>query len=99
MVIELRPPLPIDKGSAVKELARRLEMRAVICLGDDATDIDMFQAVEELRDAGLPVARIAVRSEEMSPEVEQNADYLVVGAAGVEWLLGELVSALSAPAP
>ena len=45
-VIELQPDLPVDKGTALTELAKRLEVRAILCVGDDATDVDMFRAVD-----------------------------------------------------
>lgn len=93
-VIELRPPLPIDKGTAVAALVQRLGLRAVLCLGDDATDIDMFRAVRELRTRGLQGVTVAVRSEEASEGVLEAADYWVAGVPGVEWLLGELLRAL-----
>ncbi|MBI2912435.1 MAG: trehalose-phosphatase [Chloroflexi bacterium] len=93
-VIELRPPLAIDKGTALTALAPRLELRSLICLGDDATDIDMFRAAARLREGGLPAATVAVRSEEATAEVLAAADYRVDGVAGVEWLLGELVGAV-----
>jgi len=93
-VLELRPPLDINKGSALLELADRLEVRSLICLGDDRTDIDMFQAAVRLREEGAFGATVAVRSSEIAPEVLDAADYVVDGVSGVEWLLGELVSAL-----
>ncbi|MDO8615276.1 MAG: trehalose-phosphatase [Dehalococcoidia bacterium] len=93
-VIEVRPPLLIDKGTALAYLARRLGLAAVICMGDDATDIDMFRGVRELRAAGLAGVSIAVASAEASPGVLAGADYWLPGVAGVEWLLGGLLKAL-----
>jgi trehalose 6-phosphate phosphatase len=95
----LRPRLPVDKGVATEEIVRRVGARAVICVGDDTTDIDMFRAVARLRDAGLEGANVAVRSEEASPEVAANADYAVDGIEGVERLLEELLRALRRTGP
>ena len=94
MVIELRPPLDIDKGTAVETLAKRLGVKGVICLGDDITDIDMFSATRRLRSQGLATATVAVGSEETAPEVAEAADFTVDGVEGVEWLLAEVVRAL-----
>jgi len=94
MVVELRPPLQADKGTALEMLARRLASKGVICLGDDITDIDMFIALRRLRAEGLAGASVAVASREAAPEVEQAADYTVEGQEGVEWLLSEMVRAL-----
>lgn len=96
-VLELRPPLEIDKGTAVKALVRRLGARSVLCLGDDATDMDMFRGVDELRAKGVPGVSIAVWSPELAPEVMEATDYYVYGVEGVEWLLEELVRVLPRP--
>ncbi len=98
-VIELRPPVAVDKGTALAHLAERLGMAAVICLGDDATDIDMFRAVARMREVGRPGISIAVESEETTAELMASADYSVYGVEGVEWLLGELIRALPARRP
>jgi trehalose 6-phosphate phosphatase len=99
MVVELRPPLDIDKGTALEELSRRMRAGAVICLGDDRTDVDMFRRVTALRDGGTPGASVAVESPEATDDVLDGADYCVDGVAGVEWLLGEIVRALRETAP
>jgi len=93
-VVELRPPVAINKGTALSDLVARLGIAAILCLGDDQTDIDMFRAVEALREHGLPGVNIAVQSSEAAPEVLENADYYVAGVAGVEDLLQALVTAL-----
>jgi trehalose 6-phosphate phosphatase len=98
-VIELLPPLPADKGTAVRSLVRRLGLQAVVCLGDDRTDIDMFRAVADLRTQALDAAIVAVASEEAVPALFAAADYAVAGVEGVAWLLGEVVRELRARAP
>ncbi len=98
-VIELRPPLEIDKGTAVLALAARLEVRSILCLGDDQTDVDMFRVVESLRGGGVTAMTVAVRSNEAPDDVLGSADYWVDGVPGVEWVLAELVTVVSAGAP
>ncbi len=93
-VIEMRPPVDVNKGTALESLASRLAVRSLLCLGDDRTDIDMFQTAARLRDSGTPGATVAVLSEETAPEVVDAADYSVEGVVGVERLLNELLSAL-----
>ena len=44
MAIELRPPLPFDKGSAVRALLRARPCARSLYAGDDVTDIDAFAA-------------------------------------------------------
>jgi trehalose 6-phosphate phosphatase len=94
MVVELRPPIRADKGTALEMLVGRLGVKGVICLGDDTMDIDMFAALRRLRAQGLTSAAIAAASEEAAPEVAQAADYTVEGPEGVEWLLSDIVKAL-----
>lgn len=96
MVIEIRPPLHINKGTAAKDIARRAGARAVVCMGDDLTDIHMFNAVRSLGEAGLSTAVVAVISPEIQPEIVEAADYTVEGVEGVEWLLEEILAALIA---
>lgn len=98
-LIELRPPLPLDKGTALQALARRLHMAAILCLGDDTTDLDMFRGVRELRESGeVPGTSVAVAGEEAAPVLMEAADYWVRGVEGVEWLLGEVLRALPSKA-
>lgn len=94
MVVELRPPLRADKGTALEMLVGRLGVKGVICLGDDITDVDMFAALRRLRAQGLGGTAVAVASQEAAPEVDQAADYTVQGPEGMEWLLAEMVRAL-----
>jgi trehalose 6-phosphate phosphatase len=94
MVVELRPPIRADKGTALEMLVGRLELAGVICLGDDVMDIDMFKALHRLRGRGLPGAAVAAASREAAPEVVQAADYTVEGTEGMAWLLAEMVRAL-----
>jgi trehalose 6-phosphate phosphatase len=83
-VVELRPPLEVNKGTAVTDLAARLGVKSLICMGDDVTDLDMFAAGTRLRDGGIPAALVAVRSPEVAREVMDTADYAVDGGGGVE---------------
>jgi trehalose 6-phosphate phosphatase len=98
-VVELRPRLKVNKGTALTELAARLEVAAVVCIGDDRTDIDMFRAAAELRSRGAVVATVAVRNEEAAPEVLAAADYWVDGVKGVESLLESVLRAIRSRSP
>lgn len=93
-VIELRPPLQINKGTAIVRLAERLGINSAIAIGDDMTDVDMFEGIEELRRSGMPVATIAVWSEEASAALLEATDYCVRGVPAVEQLLESILKAL-----
>lgn len=83
-VLEVRPPVPVDKGQAVEELLRRRPVRAAIFAGDDATDLDVFEAFDGLVAAGTlgHAVRIGVRSAEGPRAIVERADVVVDGPAG-----------------
>lgn len=95
MMVDLRPPLPLNKGTALARLAQDFRLKAVLCLGDDFTDVDAFQTLRQMTQEGkLAGAAIAVTSDEAAPEVAAAADYTVRGVEGVEWLLQSILAAL-----
>ena len=61
-VLEVRPPVDADKGTAVRALVRDAGVSRVLFAGDDTTDLDAFRG---LREAGLELAVcVAVASAE-----------------------------------
>jgi len=51
-VVELRPPLEMDKGVALAELIVSHGLKGALYLGDDATDLDAFRALRRLTAGG-----------------------------------------------
>ncbi|HEX8054134.1 MAG TPA: trehalose-phosphatase, partial [Thermoleophilaceae bacterium] len=78
-VLEVRPPVPISKGRAVREFVRSSGARAAMYAGDDATDLDAFDALDELAAEGeLDLAlRVGVRSDEGPAAIVERADLVV----------------------
>ena len=76
--------MPIDKGHAVRELLRRTPVRAATFGGDDATDLDVFDVLGELRAEGALDAAVCVgvRSDEGPPAIVERADIVVDGPPG-----------------
>ena len=72
-VLEIRPPLDADKGTAVKRLLKEAGLRRALYAGDDATDLDAFRALGDL-EVGV---RVAVISDESPPELGVEADIRV----------------------
>lgn len=93
MVVELRPPVPVDKGAAVESLLVDAGVNAAAFAGDDRGDLSAFDALDRLvADSRLAAAvRVAVRSEEAPPELLARADLVVDGPAGLASLLGTLI--------
>jgi trehalose 6-phosphate phosphatase len=74
-VLELRPPVEADKGTAVRTLLEERGLRRALYAGDDTTDLDAFRGLD-----GLEVAvRVAVVSSEAPPGLRAAAD-LTVGS-------------------
>jgi trehalose 6-phosphate phosphatase len=90
MAIELRPPVGVDKGSAVAALAG--DARVAMFAGDDHGDLAAFDALAQLtRDGVLDAAvRVAVRSPEEPAELVARTDVGVAGPAGFATFLGEV---------
>ncbi len=85
-VLEVRPPIPADKGTAVHTLLAERGLRRALYAGDDTTDLDAFRGLEGL-DAGV---RIAVASDEGPPELREAADLTVESPAALLELLRRL---------
>jgi trehalose 6-phosphate phosphatase len=86
MVLEVRPPVDADKGTAVRALVTRAGVDRALYAGDDATDVDAFRGLDEL---GVAV-RVAVSSRESPPALLEAADLVVEGTEGVLALLRRL---------
>jgi trehalose 6-phosphate phosphatase len=88
-VLEIRPPIPIDKGHAARELLRRTPVRAALFGGDDATDLDVYDVLGELRSEGQldHAICVGVRSTEGPPAIVERADIVVDGTQGFAQVL------------
>jgi trehalose 6-phosphate phosphatase len=94
-VLEIRPPVPIDKGHAVRELIEGARARTALFGGDDVTDLDAFDALETLQGEGTldSVVRVGVRSDEGPPAIVERADLVVDGVQGFTRVLAALAEA------
>jgi trehalose 6-phosphate phosphatase len=85
-VLELRPPVEADKGTAVRTLLEERGLRRALYAGDNTTDLDAFRGLD-----GLEVAvRIAVASPEAPPGLREAADLVVASPAELLELLRRL---------
>ena len=82
-VLEVRPPLDADKGTAVARLVGEAGVSRALYAGDDSTDLDAFRGLD-----GLEVSvRVAVASVEAPPALVEAADLVLAGPAEVVELL------------
>jgi len=85
-VLELRPPVKADKGTAVRSLLADRGLRRALYAGDDTTDLDAFHGLD-----GLELAvRVAVASAEGPPELRETAELVVGSLAELLALLRQL---------
>lgn len=93
-VLEVRPPVQVDKGQAVRELVRRSRPRVALFGGDDVTDLDAFDALDDLLARGEleSALRVGVRSDEGPPGIVERADLVVEGVDGFARVLATLAA-------
>jgi trehalose 6-phosphate phosphatase len=93
-VLEVRPPIEINKGRGVRLLLDGRDLAAGLYVGDDMTDLDAFAGLRGLVEEGRLGAAICVgvRSDETPEALEQESDLLVDGPAGVVELLRALAT-------
>jgi trehalose 6-phosphate phosphatase len=94
-VLEVRPPVEIDKGRAVRDIVLRSSVRTALFGGDDSTDLDGFDALTALVAEGALESSVCVgvRSDEGPPEIVERADVTVEGVRGFETVLEALAAA------
>jgi trehalose 6-phosphate phosphatase len=85
-VLEIRPPVHADKGTAVTQLLGEAGLRRALYAGDDSTDADAFRALDGL-ELGV---RVAVSSDEAPNELVRLADIVVASPAELLTLLARL---------
>jgi trehalose 6-phosphate phosphatase len=84
LIVEIRAPVAIDKGTATRALLEGSGARLAVWLGDDRTDLDGWRALRELREEGALEAAVCVGviGAEVTAEVREAADVRVWGPEG-----------------
>ena len=92
MVVEVRPPVAVSKGTALTRMAQRRGLRSVLVLGDDTTDVDAFVAMSNL--SGVEGLTAAVLAPDTPAELLAATDYALAGTDAAQalltWLAGEV---------
>jgi trehalose 6-phosphate phosphatase len=87
--------VPISKGRAVLELVQASGVETAMFGGDDATDLDGWDALDRLGEEGALKAavRVGVRSDEGPEAIVERADLVVDGVRGYQDVLAVLAEA------
>lgn len=91
-IIELKPPVGYDKGTIIHEIIDKYNLKKIIYLGDDITDLDAFEKLRNLETQGkIRSASIVVLSNEIPSYVKNSAQFFVCNVNEVlkffRWLL------------
>jgi trehalose 6-phosphate phosphatase len=91
-VLEIRPAVAVDKGTAIERLLGGADVEAALYGGDDTTDLDAFRSLRELQSSGglEHSVCVGVRSDEGPAESTVEADLVVEGPSGFRDLLARL---------
>jgi trehalose 6-phosphate phosphatase len=83
-VLEIRPAVELNKGTALAELLERRMIANALYGGDDLTDVDAFRKLRDMVASGdlSGAVCVGIASEEGPPEVRADADVVVDGPEG-----------------
>lgn len=92
---EVRPPVPVTKGTATRRLLDQDDFVTAVFCGDDLTDVTGFEAVHgwATRDARRSACAVAAVTRETPRPVVDEADVTVSGTSGVHAVLRRLLAA------
>ncbi|HUR09403.1 MAG TPA: trehalose-phosphatase [Nonomuraea sp.] len=93
MVVELKPPVPGDKGTVVA--TETADLTRAWYFGDDLSDARAFEALRT-REEGDPEfigVRVAVANTETGDDLARQSDFTVSGPADVPAMLDEIIRA------
>ncbi len=93
-IVEVRVPLPVHKGQALRRFVQRDNLRAIVFAGDDRTDLDAVIEIASMRKEGITGIAIVVQHSDTLPELLERADIIVQGVPGMIDLLREMVEIL-----
>ena len=87
-VVNILPPVPANKGTAVERLVWDHRLRSVVYLGDDWTDLDAFRSLRNMAKSNLcQILLVGVCAPDSPGELHMEADFCLS-------TVGEVVSFL-----
>jgi len=94
LMLELVPPLEMNKGKALRRLVQHFELRGIMFAGDDVSDLDAVREIRQMKEEGIAAISVAVKHHDSPPALLREADIAVEQVDGMAELLGEIVAAL-----
>ncbi len=94
-VVEVKTPLNINKGRALRTFAEQFAVQGLLFAGDDRTDLDAILEIERLRQEGMDAISIVVQHADTLPELLAHANIVVQEVDGMAQLLREIVQTLT----
>jgi trehalose 6-phosphate phosphatase len=95
LIVEIRVPLPVHKGQAIRQFMQRYNLNAIVFAGDDRTDLDAVTEIIRMRKEGKAALSIVVQHHDTLPELLARADIVVQEVPGMVELLREMVRILA----
>jgi len=94
-IVELRPNVRIDKGTAIADVVAEHGLKGIVFLGDDLTDVDGFVVVRQLRQRGdIAGLRVGVLGPETPAAVIAEVDVAVEGVVDCGRVLSAIADGL-----
>lgn len=92
MVVELKPPVPVDKGTILR--AEVGDLRSAWYFGDDISDAKAFQVLrdQQQKNPEFVAVCVAVRNTETGHLLEEQADFTLPGPEAIPQLLAAAVA-------
>ncbi|HEX9015146.1 MAG TPA: trehalose-phosphatase [Chloroflexota bacterium] len=98
-VVELLPPVNVDKGSAVRAIVESRRLAGALYVGDDSTDLNAFRVLAQARERGeIRALLVAVSSAEAPGDLLAAADFIVAGVAETARMLRGVAKRLTGAA-
>src|SRR5262249_18004056 len=99
-IVEIRPPIDANKGTAITDIVQAAGLRGALYLGDDRTDLDAFRALRRLTDEGTcQGVAVAVLHAEAPSGLAEEADVTLPSIDAIPGLLRWLLEQTSPTGP
>jgi trehalose 6-phosphate phosphatase len=89
--IEVKPPIPEEKGRAVRRFVQHFGLQGIVFAGDDLPDLSAFIEIGRFRKEGVVGLSVLVQHVHTVPTLVEHADIVVQEVEGMVELLHKMV--------